>query len=180
MTQTRYTTLKILFAGGGTGGHLYPAMRLAEGLREYSQQHGISAPDIGFVGNPEGIEGTLLKDRERLFPLRIHGFHRGSPLYMLRRNSSFLCNLIRSLLHSSRIVRTFQPDIVVGTGGYVSGPPLLTATLLGIPTLIQEQNSYPGITTRLLYRFVDEIHVNYREAVDRLSKKKTYKSPEIL
>jgi len=156
--------LRVLLAGGGTGGHLYPALRIAEGLRKAAKEHGEPEPVIAFIGNPEGIEAEILKDKETFYPIRVSGFHRGGIFSMIKNNMGFFWKLLH--------VKTFQPDVVVGTGGYVSGPPLLAATRKGIPTVIQEQNSYPGITTRLLAKRVDEIHVSYQDAADRLDSKK--------
>jgi len=165
-------SLRILFAGGGTGGHLIPAIRLADGCRDYAKEFEFPAPEIGFVGNAEGMEAEiLLKKREKFFPVEVQGFHRGNLRTMFRKNLRFFGNLWKSYRDSREIMTRFNPDIVVGTGGYVSGPPLFAATRKKIPTLIQEQNSYPGITTRLLAARVDEIHVAYKEAATRLKKK---------
>ncbi len=163
------TNIRVLFAGGGTGGHLYPALRLAEGLREYAGENGTPEPEIAFIGNPDGIEGKKLQGHETFYPIQIQGFHRGNAGTMIRRNLSFLRKLVRGYFQSRRILNAFRPDILVGTGGYVSGPPLFAAVRRGIPTLIQEQNSFPGMTTRLLAKWVDEIHVNYQEAASRLN-----------
>ncbi len=164
--------MKILFAGGGTGGHLYPALRLAEGIREYAEARNMAPPEIAFLGNPDGLEGRILPGRERFYPLPVQGFHRGGILIMVRRNLGFFGKLIQSYRQSLRIFAVEQPDIVVGTGGYVSGAPLFAAALHGIPTLIQEQNSYPGVTTRILSWMVDSIHVAYQNASALLPKKK--------
>ncbi|HKJ66611.1 MAG TPA: undecaprenyldiphospho-muramoylpentapeptide beta-N-acetylglucosaminyltransferase [bacterium] len=160
--------IRVLFAGGGTGGHLYPAIRLAEGLREYARENGTADPVIAFVGNPDGLEGRILQGKETFYPIQIQGFHRGDAWTMFRRNLGFVPKLLHGYSQSRRILDAFHPDVLVGTGGYVSGPPLLAAVRRGIPTLIQEQNSFPGITTRLLAKWVDEIHVNYQEAASRL------------
>lgn len=165
-------TIRVLFAGGGTGGHLYPALRLADGLRVYAGEHGLPEPHIAFAGNPHGLEGELLPGRERFYPLPVQGFHRGGIRTLFKRNLGFPGRLISSYRLSKRMLHAERPDVVVGTGGYVSGPPLLAAALRGIPTLIQEQNSYPGITTRLLAWFTDRVHLAYREAEKRLPKKK--------
>lgn len=166
------TPIRVLLAGGGTGGHLYPALRLAEGLRAHARHLGLPPPDIAFVGNPDGLEGRVLSGREELYPLRLQGFHRGSVVDMVKENSAFFWLLLRGYMQSRRILRYFKPDVVVGTGGYVSGPPLYAATRKKIPTLIQEQNSYPGITTRLLAGRVDEVHIHYQEAADYLKTKR--------
>ncbi len=173
--------IRVLFAGGGTGGHLYPALRIAQGVRDYASENNFDAPEIAFVGSSNGIEGRILPQQgETLFSIDVQGFHRGSLMTMLKKNISFPGKLRRSIKRSREILADFSPDVVVGTGGYVSGPPLYAAAKDGIPTLIQEQNSYPGITTRLLASRVDEIHVAYPEAAERLAKKKRPNSQGIL
>jgi len=164
--------IRIMFAGGGTGGHLYPAMRLAEGARVFAQNHALPDPLIAFIGNEQGIEGRMLADRETFYPIDVQGFHRGSLINMVTSNLAFFGKLLTSYIRSRAILRQFNPDIMVGTGGYVSGPPVYAAARMDIPTLIQEQNSYPGITTRLLAKHADEIHVAYPDAMEQLGKKK--------
>jgi len=169
-----------MFAGGGTGGHLYPALRLADGLRDYAERHALAPPEICFLGNPCGVEGTVLPGHERFYSLPIQGFHRGRFGAMLRSNLKFPSRAVNSYRIAAKVIRREHPDVVVGTGGYVSGPPVFAAALRGIPTLIQEQNSYPGITTRLLAYLADRIHVAYEEAARMLPKKKRLYSAEIL
>ncbi|MCF7804973.1 MAG: glycosyltransferase [Candidatus Marinimicrobia bacterium] len=170
--------IRVVFAGGGTGGHLYPAIRLAEGIRVYAQNHNMPEPHIAFIGNRDGLEGRMLSGREQFYSIDVQGFHRGGLKTMIKRNLTFFGKLITSYVRSRAILERFSPDVVVGTGGYVSGPPLYAASKMDIPTLIQEQNSYPGVTTRLLAKRADEIHVAYQEAADRLGKKKRQNSSE--
>jgi len=144
-----------VFAGGGTGGHLYPAIALAEELRRR-----LPAAEVVFVGTPRGLEATVLP---RL----------GWPLHMIAvrgiRRRVALANVLvpfraaASLAQSTALLRRLRPAAVVGTGGYVSGPVLVAAWLLGLPRLIQEQNVRPGATTLLLARIVQEVHVSYQE-----------------
>lgn len=142
-----------IFAGGGTGGHLYPAIAMAQELKRQEP-----AAVIHFVGTRRGIE-------EQVVPR--HGFilHRISVRGV--RRSFALSNLlvpfvlIGSMIQSAALMLKLKPAAVVGTGGYVSGPVLFAATILRFPTLIQEQNSFPGVTTRLLSRWVDRIHISY-------------------
>lgn len=165
--------VRVLFAGGGTGGHLYPALRIAQGVREHAKEEQMPEPAIAFVGSEKGLEGRILPQQgETFFPIDVQGFHRGSLSTMIKKNLRFAGKLWKSYRRSRQILKEFQPDVVVGTGGYVSGPPLYAATRQGIPTLVQEQNSFPGITTRLLAGRVDELHVAYEEASNRLAKKK--------
>lgn len=132
----------ILLAGGGTGGHLYPALAIADEIKNL-------APNavLWFVGTSKKIEARVVPQHG--YPFRtiwISGFHRAMRLS----NLVFPLKLVVSLLQSFFLIRRFQPDVVVGTGGYVCGPVLSAASLLGIPTVIHESNSYPGVSTRLL------------------------------
>jgi UDP-N-acetylglucosamine--N-acetylmuramyl-(pentapeptide) pyrophosphoryl-undecaprenol N-acetylglucosamine transferase len=146
-----------LFAGGGTGGHLYPAIAIAEKLRALNP-----SAQLHFAGTARGVEAKVVP--ELGYPLHltaIRGFARGRILSNLL--LPFL--LLFSLVQSATILLRLRPRVVVGTGGYVSGPMLFIAHLLGYPTLIQEQNSYPGVTTRLLARWVDQVHLGFAEAL---------------
>ncbi len=151
-----------LFAGGGTGGHVFPALAIAEALRaRYSDA------EITFAGSPDRIEARLARDRGYAFRgIWISGlkrrFHVDTILLPIK--------ILVSLVQSARILRTCRPWVVIGTGGYVSGPVLAAAHLLGYPTVIQEQNGFPGITTRLLARFADETHLTFAESARHLTK----------
>lgn len=147
---------RILFAGGGTGGHVYPAIAIADAVRRI-------APDavIEFAGTRAKMEWEAVpKAGYTIHPITISGFHRGRPL----RNVALPLKLIKSMSESVRLVRSFDPHVAVGTGGYVSGPVLLAANLAGKPIVIQEQNAYAGITNKLLGRRAAHIHVAFEEA----------------
>jgi UDP-N-acetylglucosamine--N-acetylmuramyl-(pentapeptide) pyrophosphoryl-undecaprenol N-acetylglucosamine transferase len=146
----------VLFAGGGTGGHLYPALALADALRA-------ERPDVRvhFVGAHRGVEARVLP--ERGVP------HTLLPFEPIRRsrvwqNWRLLPALVRSGAGLSRLFRTFRPDLVVGTGGYASGPAGVWALLRGVPLAVQEQNSWPGLTQRLLARRASQVHLGFPEA----------------
>ncbi|WP_298900435.1 undecaprenyldiphospho-muramoylpentapeptide beta-N-acetylglucosaminyltransferase [uncultured Psychroserpens sp.] len=144
---------KIILSGGGTGGHIYPAIAIANELKS-------RFPDAEFlfVGASDRMEMEKVPqagyDIEGLW---ISGIQRKLTL----RNLMFPFKLISSLLKSRKIINTFQPHVAIGTGGFASGPLLKTAISKGVPSLIQEQNSYPGITNKLLSRKVDKICVAY-------------------
>lgn len=145
--------MKVVLAGGGTGGHLYPALAIAEALRRLS-------PDavIAFIGTRDRIEGRVVpRHGYEFFAIRVSGLRRS----LTPANLLFPFRLVVALWQSRRILRRIRPDVVVGTGGYVCGPPLFMAVRMGIPTVIQEQNSYPGVTTRLLAGRVDEVHITF-------------------
>ena len=151
---------RILFAGGGTGGHVYPAVAIADAVRRI-------LPDavLEFAGTRDRMEWEAVpRAGYTIHPISISGFHRGQPL----RNLTLPFKMANSLRESISLIRTFRPDVAVGTGGYVSGPVLFAASLLGIPIVIQEQNAYAGLTNRLLGKRAKRIHVAFVEAKDYL------------
>jgi UDP-N-acetylglucosamine--N-acetylmuramyl-(pentapeptide) pyrophosphoryl-undecaprenol N-acetylglucosamine transferase len=144
---------KILMSGGGTGGHIFPAIAIANGLKA-----ALSDVDILFVGAKGRME--MEKVPQAGFPIEglgISGIQRSLTL----KNLTFPFKLLDSLIKARRIVKRFQPDAVVGTGGYASGPLLKAAASAGFPTLILEQNSYPGITNRWLGKVADVVCTAY-------------------
>lgn len=163
-----------VIAGGGTGGHLYPALALGAGLQERDP-----ACRVHYVGSRYGIEKRQFAARQldhTLLPIR--GFQRGLNLRSLALNLLFPARVLHSYLLSKHLLEKLQPRVVIGVGGYASGLPLLAAVKQGIPTLIQEQNSYPGFTTRRLAGRVDRVCIAFPEA-GRGLKKKTLCSPAI-
>jgi len=155
--MTRERSLRILITGGGTGGHVFPAIAVADAIKRMQ-------PDTEFLF--VGANGKMEMERvpQAGYPiegLNIAGFQRGFSLSSLQRNLSFPFKLVSSALKAKRIVRRFQPDVVIGTGGYASGPVMRAAQQLGIPTIIQEQNSYAGVTNRLLAKKATRICVAY-------------------
>lgn len=162
--------MRILFACGGTGGHINPALAVAGYIR---QQY----PDtvIAFAGNPKGMEARLVPQAGFDFlPIHVLGFQRRITLHNLKNNVMASCYLISSAFRSRQIMKEFSPDVVMGTGGYVSGPLLRTAAKMGIPTVAHEQNAYPGVTTRLLCRYVDKVLLAVEEAKSRLDPNREY------
>jgi UDP-N-acetylglucosamine--N-acetylmuramyl-(pentapeptide) pyrophosphoryl-undecaprenol N-acetylglucosamine transferase len=151
---------RILLAGGGTGGHLYPALNLARALR-----HADPAVRLAFIGARRGIEARILPESGypyRLLPMQ--------PLYRSRpwRNWRLVASAPAVLRGISRAFSEWDPELVVGTGGYVSAPALFWAYRRGVRTAIQEQNAEPGLVTRLLASRVDQVHLGYPEAAERL------------
>lgn len=132
----------ILFAGGGTGGHLYPAIAIAEEIKKIDPE-----ARIAFVGTKKKIEARVVPAKGfEFYSIWISGFHRRFSFD----NILFPVKVVVSLIQSFFVIKKIQPDVVVGTGGYVCGPILFVASLLGIPTVVHESNSYPGVTTRML------------------------------
>ncbi len=153
---------RAIFAGGGTGGHLYPAINLSEALRRLAR----GDVDVMLVGAQRGIESKVLPEMgapHRLLPME--------PIYRGRlwRNWRLLPSAIQSSRAIFRLFDEFMPDLVVGTGGYAAGPVVAWALYRKLPVAIQEQNSHPGLTTRWLAPYVDQLHLGYPEALDRLA-----------
>lgn len=149
-----------VFSGGGTGGHLYPALALADGLRELR-------PDVRvlFLGARRGLEARVLPQRgEEHLLLPVRGFRRGA----IWENLGVLAGLLHSLILAGEAFVRVRPKMVVVTGGYAGGPAGLAAGLMGIPLAIQEQNASPGLTTRVLSRWSRQVHLAYPEAGKRL------------
>lgn len=146
-------TLKIMITGGGTGGHVFPAIVIADAIKKLR-------PDATFLF--VGASGKMEMERVpkagyEIEGLPVAGFQRS----MSWQNLSFPFKLLRSMWRARGIVKRFQPDVVVGTGGYASGPVVRAAQRAGIPTLIQEQNSYAGVTNKLLGRRAHKVCVAY-------------------
>ncbi len=145
--------MKALISGGGTGGHIFPAISIANEIKRQ-----IPDSDILFVGAKGKMEMQKVPAAGyKIIGLPVRGFQRRLTL----KNIGFFFNLLASMIKSRRIVKQFKPDIAIGVGGYASGPTLRTATAKKIKTLIQEQNSYAGVTNRILSKKVDKICVAY-------------------
>jgi len=148
--------MRYLFAGGGTGGHIYPALTLAAAIKEIDRE-----AELLYVGTETGREATIVP-------------RTGIPFVTI--SSAGLVNLsfrqkvtgglkaMKGLVDSIGHIRRFRPDVVVGTGGFVSGPVLMAARLTGRPVVIQEQNAFPGVTNRIASRWARAVFVPYEEA----------------
>ena len=146
-------SVNILLSGGGTGGHIYPAIAIANALKKKFPK-----ANFLFVGANDKME--MEKVPQAGYPINglwIAGFQRR----LTFKNLIFPLKLISSLLNARLIIKKFKPDVVIGTGGYASGPTLQMATRKNIPTIIQEQNSFPGITNKILGKQVNKICVAY-------------------
>ena len=152
-TTTSSAALRIIISGGGTGGHIFPAISIANALKALRPD-----ADILFVGAEGRMEMQRVPDAGyRIIGLPVAGFDRRH----LWKNISVIAKLLRSQWQARRIVREFRPQAAVGVGGYASGPMLKACALAGIPTLIQEQNSYAGVTNKLLAKQAAKICVAY-------------------
>ena len=155
--------LRLLVAGGGTGGHLYPGIAIAEEVRTATGGEAV------FVGTSRGLESRLVPAAG--FPLElvtVSGLKRMGLRGLLRG----LARLPGAFLESARILRRHRPDVVLGVGGYASGPLVFAAALLGYPTAIQEQNSQPGFTNRMLGRLVRRVFIAFDDAAARFARRK--------
>lgn len=157
---------KIILAGGGTGGHIYPAIAIAEGLNK-----NFPNADILFIGTDRGLEKELVtKAGFPLKTIRVKGF---------RRKLSFdtlvsIKELAHGALDSLNLIKREKPALVIGTGGYVAGPVLFFASIMGVPSVIHEQNVTPGVTNKILSRFVDRIFISFPDSVKYFPKGKTF------
>ena len=133
---------RVIISGGGTGGHIFPAVSIANAIKELRPE-----AEILFVGAEGRMEMQRVPDAGyRIIGLPIAGFDRKH----LWKNFAVLIKIARSQWKARSIIKEFKPDIAVGVGGFASGPTLKTASMMGIPTLLQEQNSYAGVTNKLL------------------------------
>lgn len=149
--------MKLIIAGGGTGGHIFPAISVAEEINKRSGAH-----EVIFVGTEKGLENELLSKRG--FKVE-HISARGIKGKGVGKSVSALLAACKGVSDSMSIIKRFRPDVVLGVGGYVSGPAVLAAYLRGIPTAICEQNGYPGLTNRILGRFVRKVFATFDESV---------------
>ncbi|MBR0289264.1 MAG: undecaprenyldiphospho-muramoylpentapeptide beta-N-acetylglucosaminyltransferase [Selenomonadaceae bacterium] len=158
--------MKIIVSGGGTGGHIYPALTLIDAIKN-------KKPDAEFlhVGTEKGLEADIVpKAGINFTALKLEG---GLERRFTLENISRAANAIWSIKRASDIVKNFKPDAVVGTGGYVCGPILLAASLMKVPTLIQEQNAVAGVTNKILSKFVKKIAVGTKDALKNFPADKT-------
>lgn len=157
--KSRY---RVLFVGGGTGGHLFPAIAVAEQIKEMKPE-----TEILFIGTRSKIEGKVVPGLGYKFKsIWIKGFSRKFNL----ENILFPLKLIVSVIQSILINMKFQPKVAIGSGGYVSGPAIFGASVMGSKIILLEQNSYPGVTTRLLERYADEVHISFEDSKKYLRK----------
>lgn len=154
-----------MIAGGGTGGHLFPALAVAEAFKDREPGN-----EILFVGSRRGLEaGIVAREGYALKTIEVASV-KGKPVWGKLRS---LMAVPKSLLQSGSLLRSFKPDIVLGVGGYASGPVVLTAWAMGYHTAIHEQNIFPGLSNRILGRFVDRIFISFADSSRHFSRGKT-------
>ena len=148
--------MKVIMTGGGTGGHLYPAIAIADEIKKRNPE-----AEILFVGAETGLEKTLVPERGYEIKLiTVAGFNRKNPF----KNIEVLKKLMKGNRQARDIIREFGPDFVVGTGGYASAPLVREAQKAGIPSYIQEQNAIPGMTNKLLEKHVRKVFLGFAKA----------------
>ncbi len=147
--------MRVLMCGGGTGGHINPAIAIANEIK--SREDSV----IEFVGTTHGLEGKLVPNAGyKLHTVKVQGFRRKLTL----KNVKALIYACTSIFEAKKIIKAFAPDAVIGTGGYASWPTVKAAASMGIPTLIQEQNAFPGVTTKKLSKYVDCVCISFEES----------------
>ena len=162
--------MKVLLAGGGTAGHINPALAIISIIKDH-------CPDAEFLyaGTPNGMESRLVPMENIPFaPIKVSGFQRKLTPKNIVRNIKAAAYLTTAGHTARKIIKDFGPDIVIGTGGYVSGPIVLEAEKMGIPTAIHEQNAYPGVTTRILSKKADIVMLTMEEAAEYFDKSVKY------
>jgi UDP-N-acetylglucosamine--N-acetylmuramyl-(pentapeptide) pyrophosphoryl-undecaprenol N-acetylglucosamine transferase len=148
--------MRIIIAGGGTLGHIYPGLTIADKLRQKA--------NILFIGTTAGIESNLIQK---------HGFEfKGIDIQAPKKKIKFIFKLTKAILLSIKYIKEFKPDVIIGMGGYASLPVVLSGILFKIKTLIHEQNIIPGKANRLLAKFVDKIAISFEESKKYLPLKK--------
>lgn len=148
--------MRVLISGGGTGGHINPALAIAGMIREKYK-----GAEIEYVGTKRGLETKLVpREGYKLHTVKVRGFSRSlSPV-----NIDAAVKAVTSVWEAKRIIKEFKPDIVIGTGGYVCWPVLKAAAKLGIPTAVHEQNAVVGMTVKMLSKYVDKVMISFEES----------------
>lgn len=156
--------MRYLISGGGTGGHIYPALAIANEIKDRDKD-----AEILYVGTENSLESELVpKEGFEFKSIRV----KGMPRRINKEAFVAIKELLLGLNDARQIIKDFKPDVVIGTGGYVCGPVVLMASLRKIPTVIHEQNAFPGVTNKILSRYVNRVLVTFEEA------KKYFKYPD--
>ncbi len=154
--------MRVLLTGGGTGGHVNPALAIAGTIIKNEP-----SSVIGYVGTPKGIENKLVPEEYKMYHVDIQGIRRSMSLSNIK--TAYLT--LVSPHRAKRIIREFKPDVVIGTGGYVCWPVIKAASSMGIPTALHESNAVPGVAVKALAKYVDRVYLNFEETAEHLSQK---------
>ncbi|MGM9986606.1 MAG: undecaprenyldiphospho-muramoylpentapeptide beta-N-acetylglucosaminyltransferase [Bacillaceae bacterium] len=148
--------MRVLVSGGGTGGHIYPALAL---IREIKKEN--KNAEFLYIGTENGLESKIVRQEGVPFQsIVISGFKRSLSFD----NFKTIYRFFKGVSDSKKYIKAFKPDVVIGTGGYVCGPVVYAAAKLGVPTIVHEQNSVPGVTNKFLSRYVDKVAICFEEA----------------
>jgi len=154
--------MRMIVTGGGTGGHIYPAISIAEAFKKKNKN-----TKLLYVGRKQGLESELVPKQGMDFkPISIEYKKRG-----IMGAIKHVRSLISSLFEARRIIKEFNPDIIVGTGGYVSGPVMFVGALMGVKTAVHEANAFPGRANKMLSRYVDKVMISFEESADAFKDK---------
>lgn len=156
--------MRIVLTGGGTGGHIYPAVAIGKQMMRQD-----SDTKLLYIGTPQGMESRVVPEQGIPFEtIEITGFKRKLSVD----NVKTILRFIKGVSRSKKLLREFKPDVVVGTGGYVCGPVVYAAARLGIPTFIHEQNAIPGLTNQFLSKYASSVGVSFQESQSSFPKAK--------
>lgn len=156
--------MRIIVSGGGTGGHIYPALALINEIKKMNQQ-----AQFLYIGTENGLESSLVTREGIPFKtIEITGFKRKLSVD----NVKTVLRFLKGVSISKKMIKEFKPDVVIGTGGYVCGPVVYAATKLNVPTIVHEQNSVPGLTNKFLSKYVNRIAISFEESKDFFPKEK--------
>ena len=156
--------MRVIVTGGGTGGHIYPALAIADKFKEMDPEG-----EILYVGNDEGIEKDIVPKAGYRLELVDARWLNKSSLWQLVRTG---VRVTKGILEASRVIRRFKPDVIIGTGGYVCFPVIVAGRMYGAKTFLHEQNAYPGLANRALERYVNKVFLGFADAA------KYFKQPE--
>ena len=153
--------MRVIVTGGGTGGHIYPALAIADKFKEMDPD-----TEILYVGNDEGIEKEIVPKAGYRLELVDARWLNKSNIWQLLRTGA---RVTKGLLEAGKVMRKFKPDVVIGTGGYVCFPVILAGKMYGAATYLHEQNAYPGLANRTLEKYVKNIFLGFADAAIRKS-----------
>lgn len=158
--------MRVIMTGGGTGGHVYPAIAIADEIKKRYDD-----AEILFIGADDGMERKIVPDNGyRLEMIAVDGLRRKK----IHENFKVLKKLRIASKRSKELIKEFEPDVVIGTGGYVSAPVVKAAQKLGIPTYIHEQNAYPGVTNKMLEGGAEKVFLGFEAATNHFKHKKKH------
>lgn len=161
--MNEHKIMKVLLTGGGTGGHIYPALAVARRLQEMQ-----SDVDLLYIGTKRGLESTIVPQKGIPFKsIEIEGFKRKLDFDGIKYNVKSVGLFLKSIREAKKIIREFKPDIVLGTGGYVSAPICYAAAKEGVATVVHEQNSFLGLTNKFLIRSIDRLAISFDDIYEQ-------------